>query len=202
MLTILLLAAGSSSRMRGEDKLLQEVDGQPLLRLMAGRALATGCPVLVALPPEPGPREATLAGCDLTLCHVHDADKGMAHSIRAGVAQLPGTCTAVMILPADMVELDEADLQVMVRAWQALPRDTILRGTSESGDPGHPVVFPQRDFAALGQLSGDQGARAVLQAHADRITPIPLPAHHALTDLDTPEDWQAWRAARGNTQGS
>ena len=40
--TILLLAAGASARMRGVDKLLQEVDGAALLRVMARRAAKAG----------------------------------------------------------------------------------------------------------------------------------------------------------------
>ena len=49
---ILLLAAGSSSRMRGGDKLLEPVAGRPLLTRIAEAALATGLPVHVALPPD------------------------------------------------------------------------------------------------------------------------------------------------------
>ena len=42
--TILLLAAGRSARMRGRDKLLEDVAGQPLLRLMASRATKAAVP--------------------------------------------------------------------------------------------------------------------------------------------------------------
>ena len=202
MLTILLLAAGAAARMRGEDKLLQEVDGVPLVRLMATRAVATGCPVVVALPPAPGPRDAALAGLAITPCHVADAVLGMAHSIRAGVASLPRDCAAVMILPADMVELDKGDLDAMIGAWANHPEGTLLRGTSDTGQPGHPVIFPRSCFAALSALSGDTGARDLLRVHAGRVARVGLPGRHALTDLDTPEDWAAWRTARGKVGGS
>mgnify|MGYP006184317219 CR=1 FL=1 len=46
-------------------------------------------------------------------------------------------------------------------------------------------------------LSGsDEGARSVLVRHRARLRLVPLPGHHATTDLDTPEDWAAWRAAQ------
>ena len=59
---ILLLAAGASSRMRGGDKLLERVDGVPLVRRQVLAALATGCEVVVCLPDSTGPRFAALDG--------------------------------------------------------------------------------------------------------------------------------------------
>jgi CTP:molybdopterin cytidylyltransferase MocA len=63
--------------------------------------------------------------------------------------------------------------------------------------PGHPVLFPARLRPALLRLKGDQGARDILRTEADQILPLPLPGSRAVTDLDTPEDWAAWRALRG-----
>ena len=61
---ILLLAAGSASRMRGGDKLLEDVHGAPCLQVMAKRALATGQPVLVTLPSSDHPRAACVTGLE------------------------------------------------------------------------------------------------------------------------------------------
>lgn len=196
MLTILLLAAGHSSRMRGGDKLMEEIDGVPLIKRMAERALSTGSPVIVALPVGETRRAKTLAGLGITPCPVPDADKGMARSIRAGVAMLPTDCSAVMILPADMPDLDRADLTTMQEAHTQAAPDRILRGATPDGHPGHPVIFPKQDFPTLLTLSGDQGARDILKANAHRVQHVPLPAQHALTDLDTPEDWENWREGR------
>lgn len=188
---ILILAAGASSRMRGGDKLLEEVGGQPLLALQAARALRTGAPVIVTLPPFPHPRGAVLQEMPVARVQVGDAAEGMAASIRAGVSALvPGT-EGVMILPADMPELDAADMATMIEAWET---GEILRGAAEDGTPGHPVIFPADLFEELSGLSGDQGAREVLVRHRARIRLFPLPGRHAVTDLDTPEEWEEWRA--------
>jgi molybdenum cofactor cytidylyltransferase len=58
---------------------------------------------------------------------------------------------------------------------------------------GHPVLFPADLRAELLALQGDEGARMVLQRHKARLRLIALPNQHALTDLDTPEAWAAWR---------
>ena len=69
-----------------------------------------------------------------------------------------------------------------------------VRATGADGTPGHPVIFPARLFAALARLKGDTGARAVLEGEA--VLHVALPGRAALVDLDTPEDWAGWLAAR------
>ncbi|WP_412554635.1 NTP transferase domain-containing protein [Shimia sp. MIT1388] len=194
-LAILLLAAGASSRMRGGDKLLEEVDGIPLLRKLARHACAVSEIVLVCLREGDEARRSVLSGLNCQTIIVPDAAEGMAHSLRAGIAQLPNLANGVMVIPADMPDLTEQDLRSMIAAHAAKP-DKILRATSADNQPGHPVVFPKKLFGELRALSGDFGARSVLKRHADSVQLIPLPGCHALTDLDTPEAWQAWRQTR------
>lgn len=186
-LTILLLAAGASSRMRGRDKLLEQVAGQPLLRLQAQRALATGLPVLVTLPPDAAPRRAALKDLPVTLIEVPDAATGMSASLRAAAARVTG---ALMVLPADMPEIDTQDMKALIAAFDQSP-DTCHRGAAAKGEPGHPVIFPARLVPNFATLNGDEGARSLLKQHGARL--VTLPGTHALTDLDTPEDWKAWR---------
>lgn len=191
---ILILAAGASSRMRGGDKLLEQVAGQPLLRVMLKRALAVAeGPVLCTLPGPDHPRSDCVAGLSVTSVFVLHAAEGMGASIRAGVTALPQGCGAVMILPADLPDLTEDDLNAMLTMRRTAP-DAILRAVDSDGIAGHPVIFPADLFSALADCHGDTGARDVLRAQADRIVTVPLPDRHATTDLDTPEDWAAWRA--------
>lgn len=192
---ILIPAAGSSSRMRGADKLMQMVRGQPLLRLVAATALATGAPVTVTLPPQAEARRAALAGLPLRLVEVPDAALGMSRSLVRGIAALgaySGPEDGAMILPADMPGFTTAALSDLIARFRAEP-ELILRGASTDGEPGHPTIFPRAFWPALLQVSGDEGGRAVLRAHPDRVRVIPLPGRMALLDLDTPEDWAAFR---------
>lgn len=190
---LLLLAAGSSSRMRGADKLLEPVDGVPLLVRQARVALATGVPVIVTLPVDRPLRHAALAGLDLMTVPVPDAALGLSASIRAGVKA--AGARPVLVLLADLPEITTDDLCLLL-ARHALAPGLILRATAADGTPGHPVLFPDWALPGLAALTGDSGARDLLQQHRDRTERVALPARHAVTDLDTPEDWAAWRAAR------
>ena len=191
---ILLLAAGSSSRMRGGDKLLETVDGIPQLARIAKAALSTGLPVHVALPPDRPARRAALDGLAVHPVTVPDPSLGMAESLKAGLAALPPEAGCMLLL-ADLPEITATDLITLRDHWRAEP-EAILRGAAADGTPGHPVCFPPDLRDDLMTLKGDEGARSVLVRHRARLRLIPLPDRHATTDLDTPEDWAAWRAAQ------
>lgn len=194
---ILILAAGQSTRMRGVDKLLQDINGMPLLRSVATMACkATDNAVLVALPTKPHPRWAALDGLNANPVAVTDAAEGMNASLRAGVSKLPNDSAAVMVLLADLPNLTETDIKSIMQAVENKPNILVWRGSTKDGKPGHPVVFHRSLFPELSALTGDSGAQSVVQAHMDQVELIPLPEQNARLDLDTPEDWDQWR----NTQ--
>ena len=199
-LPILLLAAGSSSRMRGRDKLMERIDGVPLVARQAAIARqATRGPVIVALPAPPHPRHAALAGLDVTALTVAEAAEGMGASIRTGVAALPADSPAVMVLLADLPELTADDLRTVLAEVVRTPGNKVWRGTTQDGAPGHPIVFAAPLFPDLAALAGDEGGRSVVAAAGKDVCLVLLPGQRARADLDTPEAWAAWRAERGDT---
>jgi molybdenum cofactor cytidylyltransferase len=192
---ILILAAGASSRMRGADKLVQPVNGTPILRRVVDAARATGAQVFVTLPPEAEARRVALQGTGVTVVEVPDAGLGMSRSLARGVAALvasaPGPGDGVMILPADMPGFTAAALGELIDRFQAEPL-LIWRGGTAGGQAGHPAIFPRDLWPSLSQVNGDEGGRSVLKQHHDRVRVLPLPGDMAVLDLDTPEDWAAY----------
>ncbi len=193
-LPILVFAAGTSSRMGGADKLLQPVDGQPLIRRTVQQALATGHPVTVLLAPDRPARAMALRDLAVETVGVRDADRGMSASIRAGIASLPRDAPGAMFLLADMPDLEASDLAALVDAFHQAGGTRVVRAAGADGTPGAPSVVPRRLFKTMAALQGDQGGRAAMRE--EDVLLVPLPGRRALTDLDTPADWAAWRAAR------
>ena len=191
---ILIPAAGASSRMAPRDKLMEPVGGVPLLRDRALAALATGAAVVVTLPPDRPERETVIADLALRIVFVPQASEGMGRSIAAGVAATRGAAGA-MLLPADMPDITTAALAAMMDAFDGDP-GAIHRGASR-GRPGHPVIFPADLMESLADLDGDEGARRIVEAHADRVRLHDLPGLAATCDLDTPAAWANWRARTG-----
>lgn len=176
--------------MRGADKLLEPVHGVPLIARTVGAALATGLPVIVALRPDRPARAEAIAGLDVHRVMVTDAAEGMGASLRRAAAAAPEGVGLVVIL-ADMPEITAEDLTALVTAFETAGGGTVVRAASEDGRPGQPVIFPARLRPALLALQGDTGGRDILKAETPVL--VPLPGRRALVDLDTPEDFAAWR---------
>ncbi|PHQ99389.1 MAG: hypothetical protein COB39_04070 [Marinosulfonomonas sp.] len=191
---ILILAAGASNRMNGRDKLLMDVDGRTLLRHVVHRAVATGGPVLVTLPDGDIKRRDALSGLDVRIIPVMNADQGMAASMRAGLEIIPTKNAGVLVALADMPDVSTEDYTCLINAFQADPYANIHRAASTDGTAGNPVLLPMWALNDPEIFQGDAGARHLLRQHADRVRLVPLPDNHAITDLDTSEDWAAWRA--------
>ena len=192
MIPILILAAGQSTRMRGRDKLLEQVDGMPLIRQRVLAALTVSPVVHIALPAPDHPRAAAIADLPVTLTMVADAATGLSASLRRGVAAL-ADCNHFMILLADLPAITAQDMTLLIRS--ITPGHHIWRGTSADGTPGHPIIFDAVLRPLFATLTGDSGAKSILSAHPIKL--VGLPGDHATRDLDTPQDWAEWRAETG-----
>lgn len=197
---IIVLAAGGSTRMSGRDKLLERVDGQPLIRrqAMLARDVTSG-EVIVALPPPPHPRYDALAGIAAVLVAVPDASEGMNASLRTAFAKLPRDAPAAMLILGDLPDLTRDDLAAVLAAMDR--GNLVWRGATDAGRPGHPIIFARALFDGFQDLTGDSGGSDIMRQAAGRIVKVPLPGDRARLDLDTPQDWAAWRARNPDRNG-
>ncbi len=195
MTPILILAAGTSSRMSGKDKLLQDIDGTPLLLRTARRAIATGKPVFVSIPGPWHPRYQLLRNEHVACYDIPDAKEGVGGTLRGSIKRLP-PCSAFMIMMADMPEIETSDMLKLFEEKQRHPNVKIVRATTENGEPGHPILFDSKLRPEFSKLNGDQGAVEIVQRHKEQTTLIPLTGDRARLDLDTPEDWRKFEQRR------
>lgn len=188
MIPTLILAAGKSSRMLGGDKLLEYMGGEPLLQIMCERALSSGA-TYVTIPSLSHPRRFVLPQA----VHAVEIEGNMSDSLRAGIAALPPAAIGVVILPADMPDITADDItDIKTRARQS--GAPIVRASTQDGRPGHPAFFARSLFSEFATLSGDHGAAPICAAHEPQTVYVPLEGNRARLDLDTAEDWAAYRS--------
>jgi molybdenum cofactor cytidylyltransferase len=179
-----LLAAGESRRWGADNKLLAPVDGKPMVRHTAEAILRSAVrPVLVVTGHEATDIQAALAGLKLFFHHAPDFANGMSASLKAGVAAVPGACTAVLICLGDMpfVRADTFDRLADAHAGQ-----TALFPTYQ-GKRGNPVLLARSLFADIMRLTGDQGARAILKSIPERVAELAVDDPGILRDVDRPD---------------
>ncbi len=195
---IVIPAAGASSRMGGRDKLMESVEGQPLLRRQAKAALATGCPVMVCVPPN-STRKQAIADLPLTQVEVRDAAQGMGATLRTAAlfAARHAPDRPMMILLPDVPGITSFDIKSVLNAFETAGHDTPTRATDDNGRPGTPLIIPARLLSDFAKLRGDDGGKSILEAEV--VTLVRVADNRATQDLDTAEDWAEWRAQTGHT---
>jgi molybdenum cofactor cytidylyltransferase len=189
-----VLAAGRSSRMGGPNKLLAEIGGRPLVRIVVEEVLASRArPAVVVTGHQRERVEAVLAGLSVKFVHnPHFAD-GLGTSLKAGIAALPAEADGAIVCLGDMPQVDAALIDRLIGALDPDKGALIVVPTID-GKRGNPVVWSRRFFSDLAAVEGDVGARYLVGRYPEAVAEVPLTGMAALTDVDTPEALEAVRA--------
>jgi molybdenum cofactor cytidylyltransferase len=179
----IVLAAGTSTRMGGHNKLLVELDGRPLVRHAVEAALGSAArPVLVVTGNAADAVRAALAGLDVHFVHNADFAAGMATSLAAGIAALEPEIDGALICLGDMPRVRAAHLDQIIAA--VADGVHIVVPTHER-KRGNPVLLRRAVFAEVLALRGDVGARSLIERHADRVRAVAIDDPALLVDVDT-----------------
>ncbi len=190
-----VLAAGRSTRMGGPNKLLAEIAGRPLLRIVVEEALASHAkPVIVVVGHERAEVEKALAGLPVQLIHNPDFAQGLGTSLKAGIAAVPAEADGAIVCLGDMPQVDASLIDRLIAAFDPDRGALIVMPTVE-GRRGNPVLWSRRFFPDLMAIEGDVGARHFIGRYSEAVVEVPLEGRAALVDIDTPEALVGVKAA-------
>lgn len=191
----LVLAAGQSRRMGGENKLLKAFDGEPLIaRTVREISRAKVEEVVVVTGHQGAEIGSALAGIDVRLVHADDYASGLSASLRAGLDALPDGMDGIVICLADMPFLTAKHIDRLIAAFDPVEGREICVPT-RNGKRGNPVVWSMRFASEMKAIRGDTGARHLIGENEDVVVEIAMDDDGVLVDLDSPEAWKA--AGRG-----
>jgi CTP:molybdopterin cytidylyltransferase MocA len=185
---IVVLAAGQSSRL-GQMKQLLAVNDKSLVEVQLELALKASSNVYCVLGFQAEQVLPCIDHLPITTIINSDWAGGMASSIAAGVKALSTDIKAVMVVLVDQWQLAAAELIRHRDSWQGNQYMIIVAQDKVSAELkskiGPPVIFPQKYFAELTQLTGEQGAKPLLHKYQNALLKVPLA--NAFIDVDTPE---------------
>jgi molybdenum cofactor cytidylyltransferase len=180
-----LLAAGTSTRFGDANKLLELVDGEPLVRRSAAYLLDAGLDsVRVVVGYEADRVRDALDGLPVAFVENPEYESGQASSVRAAVESLGDADAAVFAL-GDMPHVDSDSVRALVAAFEAGAGSALAAGVD--GERGNPVLFAREHFPALAATDGDTGGRQVL-LDADDAVLVATGDPGVVRDVDHPED--------------
>ena len=191
----IILAAGASTRM-GQPKQLLPIAGRPLVVHAAEAALASGAwPVVVVLGAHAEKIRPVFARLPVLIVENSAWPEGMAASIRTGITtlrQFSRTLDAALIALCDQPAFSAAIVAQLLAAQHTTGRSIVAAHYSARN--GAPALLLREHFPALAALTGEAGARDLLNSTPERVAAVDLPA--LAHDLDTPADYAALNGAR------
>jgi len=183
----IVLAAGRSTRMGGPNKLLAELGGVPLVRIVVERLRASKASrVIVVTGHQADKVETALAGLDVSFVHNPAFAEGIASSVKAGIGAIPDDADGAAVCLGDMPLIDAELIDKLIDAFDP-DRGALIVVPVADGRRGNPVLWSRRFFSELMTLDGDIGARHLIAKHSEAVAEVPVDGHAAFLDIDTPQ---------------
>ena len=186
---VVLLAAGTSSRLGAPKQLLSYGD-QTLIQYMvktAGNSIAK--PVIVVLGAHADDIAKKIDSNNAKVVVNKEWQEGMAASIRTGINYLmqeQPTAEGAILMVCDQPDVTSQLLNELMDAHQQTGKPIIT--CSYANTFGPPTFFHKSIFPDLLQLKGDVGARSILQQHVKEVESIEFPRGNR--DIDTKADYE------------
>lgn len=191
----IILAAGQSTRMGVQNKMLAMIDSKPMVRHVAEAVCAShATPVYAVTGNEADRVRLALASLPIKTVENTDFALGLSTSVRAGIAALPRSVDGALICLGDMPFLTQDVINKLIAAFDPDEGRAICIPTVD-GKRGNPVLIARRFFPEIATLEGDQGARRLIASNDESVCEVAVDAlptaSGILTDIDTPEVLEA-----------
>jgi molybdenum cofactor cytidylyltransferase len=184
VISAIVLAAGTSTRF-GATKQLEVVRGKTLVQHAVDVAWPVVDEVIVVLGHDADAVEASLElPANARTVRNRRYEEGQSTSLTAGLAACGPSSEAVVVLLGDQPGINESHVRALVIAF-AETQAEILRLRFRDG-PG-PALLARSVWPELEALSGDVGARAILDADPERVRWVDVDEDQP-PDVDTPTD--------------
>ena len=185
-----LLAAGRSERMGRNNKLLLTVDGIPLVRKSAISILnsnVTSMTVVTGF--DENKIVNALSGLNVNFVKNINFREGLSSSLKAGLANITPTPSAVIICLADMPKIQPEHINQLIENFNPLKGWEICIPTN-NGKRGNPVLIGSRFFPYIFETNGDFGAKQIMKQHSDKIVEVEIGTSDIHFDIDTQDEYE------------
>ena len=197
MISAILLTAGQSKRMNGENKLTKEIKGFPLIKLSVKNILASSIDELIVVLGYQKEIIEKLIDKNEKIKFIFNKDfeSGMASSIKIGLDNLSEKTEAFFICLGDMPMVNQNIYNKMIKTKlnynkKLKPnfKKEIFIPTYEKKN-GNPVLFTKHMKEKIMQISGDDGAKELIEIYKSKALHIPVKNRGITLDFDIQEDF-------------
>ena len=121
---------------------------------------------------------------DVTAVQNHNPEFGLSSSLKLSLEKL-GDVDAAVIFLGDMPLVNEHTVAALMEGFDPTEGSAMVYPVYE-GKRGNPVLVGRRFFDELADLTGDQGARVLIDRYPHMIKEVPVNDRGTLIDIDDP----------------
>lgn len=185
--SVVVLAAGSSSR-AGQNKLMLDLDGEPLfLKSVKAAVKSLASPVFVITGNNHEEMMEYLAEYDVVVLHNHNNQEGIKSSITLGLNSVPSVMKGAILLPADMPNITEKEIDKLIKNFDESKEKQVVL-FSMQGNDYNPVLWSKSLYSQAELVPENSGLRTVLMQHRDYIDRINIRKSSTLLDVNYKSD--------------
>jgi molybdenum cofactor cytidylyltransferase len=191
MISLVILAAGKSTRMK-ENKLLLNINGETLIEHVVRTAKrSTVDEVVVVLGYEAHKVKEHLSGLDCKLVINENYAKGQTESVKVGLGAVSSDADALTILPADVALIDAQSINRVAEEYRRSKSRIVI--ASHNRRSGHPILIDRALFREVSDVNEETlGLKAVINRHRAEINYVEVGTENVLIDIDTQEEFNKY----------
>ena len=188
MISAILLTAGQSKRMNGENKLTKEIQGTPLIKHSVKNILASSIDELIIVLGHQKETIEKLINKNEKIKFVFNKDfeSGIASSIKTGLNNLSEKTEAFFICLGDMPMVNPNIYNQLIKSINK--REIIV--PTYKGQQGNPVLFAKSMKEKIINISGDVGAKKILEQYDEKIFRLPIDNKTIISDFNTQDSFK------------
>ena len=189
MISAILLAAGQSKRMNGENKLTKKIQGIPLIKLSVKNILASSINELIVVLGHQKEIIEKLIDKNEKIKFVFNKnfESGMASSIKTGLNNLSEKTEAFFICLGDMPMVSHDIYNQLIKSKDN--REIIV--PTYKGQQGNPVLFDKSMKKKVLDIRGDVGAKKILELNKAKILNLEINDQSIVKGFNTQGDFSS-----------
>jgi molybdenum cofactor cytidylyltransferase len=190
MISAILLAAGQSKRMNGENKLTKKIQGIPLIKHSVKNILSSSVDELIVVLGYQKKIIEKLIGKNEKIKTVFNEnfENGIASSIKTGLNHFSEKTEAFFICLGDMPLVNYNIYNQLIKSKD----NKKIIVPIYKGQQGNPVLFDKSMKEKIMNISGDAGAKKILESNKDKILNLEINDQYITKGFDTQDNFNSF----------
>lgn len=184
-----ILAAGSSKRMEGANKLLLPYKGQALIKTVSQNLISSHLdPVFIITGFDYKKIHKNIPSAINNIIYNKDWSSGISKSIILAISSLPDNIDGNMFVLGDMPLITVKTLNKLKSAFIINNGEKIIYA-EYFGSQANPVIFPKKYFRKILLLKGDRGCKDIISQNINKAIGVNINSSEVIFDCDTKDDY-------------